>query len=82
MTTDENRIVARWETKGKDWLELYHRRTGYWYRGNGCGGGLEATNDEDAIRDMEAPRGSEHGWGQAAVLKGDRPSLKRVFTAP
>lgn len=78
-----DRIIARWETKGKDWLELLHHPAyGYSYRGNGCGGGLHAciTSDADAIAAMEAPRGSVTGWGQADVLKSDRPSLRRVFS--
>jgi hypothetical protein len=78
----DKRIVARWETKGKDWLELYQYRSGnlsvWFYSGNGCGGGLNAADDKDAIERMEAPRGDPRGWGQASVLKADRPSLRRV----
>ena len=81
--TTERRIVAKWKTKGNDWLELYHwPKSGYGYRGNGCGGGIIAETDEEAIVRMEAPRGSEHGWGPAAVLKSDRPSLKRIHPKP
>lgn len=72
------RIVARWETKGKDWLELVHRDSGYWYRGNSCGGGIDAADDAEAIGRMEAPWGDRRGVGQVTVLKSDRPSLKRV----
>jgi hypothetical protein len=79
----EDRLVARWETRGKDWLELIHAPgtcCDYWYRGNGCCGGIPATGDEEAIARMEAERGSKLGWGPAAVLKCDRPSLHRVST--
>ncbi len=77
------RIVARWETKGKDFLELskddYPRS--YGYLGNGCGGGFMADSDEEAIERMEAERNNSKGysWGQVSVLKADRPSVKRVF---
>lgn len=67
-------LIARWETRGNDYLNLYRgtRPNDYFYRGNGCGGGVVADSDEAAIAKMEA-RG-----GQAAVLKLDRPSLRRV----
>jgi len=84
-----NNVIARWETRGKDWLELYrhegltmHGEPGnlpaYGYRGNWCGGGFGATDDADAISRMEAPWGDPRGTGQVAVLKSDRPSLRRV----
>lgn len=65
------RIVARWETKGTDFLELYQEQGCYFYEGKGCGGTIGVlANDEAAINQME----------QTAVrtLKSDRPSLKRV----
>lgn len=92
--TPEKTIVARWETRGKDFLELYrtnlttedidadgnHRGflQDYSYRGNGCGGGFFAKDDKDAISRMEAPWGDPQGVGQVTVLKSDRPSLRRV----
>lgn len=84
----DNRIIARWETRGKDWLEL--RSNGpsmhpdnkgmcdYSYRGNGCGGGFACKDDADAISRMEAPWGDPRGTGQVTVLKTDRSSLRRV----
>ncbi|NOS67803.1 MAG: hypothetical protein HOO67_05580 [Candidatus Peribacteraceae bacterium] len=68
-------LIARWETRGNDFLDLYRGGTlpdDYFYRGNGCGGGFAAVSNEAAIARMEA-RG-----GQAFVLKLDRPSLRRV----
>jgi len=87
-----NNVIARWETRGKDWLELYRhegmtmlrsgsdteRLPAYGYRGNGCGGGFGATDDADAISRMEAPWGDPRGTGQVTVLKTDRSSLRRV----
>ena len=73
--TSDRPLVARWETRGNDWLELSGdaRIAGaYWYRGNGCGGGFDAANDEAAIAHMQAPN------GQVSVLRRDRPSLHRV----
>ena len=78
----EDRLVARWETKGKDWLELLVTPSGYYhYRGNGCGGGPDrtVTNDAAAVAYMTAPWGAVGGTGQVTVLQSDRPSLKRVF---
>ena len=77
---DEARKVALWRTKGNDFLLLYIFDTprAYSYKGNGCGGGFFADNDEDAIRKMELPWGSPEGTGQVTVLKSDRPSVKRV----
>lgn len=74
-TIDRNEIdpvIARWETRGNDWLELYHSRTcgDYYYRGNQCGGGVQADTAEVAIEKMEA--------GQVRVLRADRPSVRRV----
>lgn len=75
MTTET--LIARWQTTGKDFLNLYRGATpgDYFYRGRQCGGGLSAavTSDEQAIQWMEFDRN-----GAARVLKLDRPSLKRV----
>ncbi len=73
-------VVARWETRGNDWLELTRgeKPNCYWYSGNGCGGGFDAKDDADAIRRMELPWGSPEGTGQVTVLKSDRPSVRRV----
>jgi hypothetical protein len=75
-----NNVIARWETRGKDWLELFRLDAPYryQYKGNGCGGVFFAKNDEDAIGQMEAPWGDPRGTGQVTVLKSDRPSLRRV----
>lgn len=79
--------VAMWKTKGHDFLILYRYvsekfGTTYAYRGSGCGGGVEAKDDEAAIREMERPWGGDNkpGAGQAFVLKLDRPSLKRTYS--
>lgn len=68
----ENRIVARWETRGHDFLELYeYPFGGYGYSGKGCGGSLGALpDDQTAITHMER--------NAVRVLKSDRPSLRRV----
>lgn len=75
--------IARWETRGNDYLELFRSVLGngtvcYHYRGNGCGGGfnLNQMTDEQAIERMSAPWGPN--VGPVTVLKADRPSLKRV----
>ena len=65
------REVAHWQTKGKDYLTLYHTEYGYSYRGHGCGGTFPCGSDADAIAYMEA-----HA---VAVLKSDRTSLKRLY---
>jgi len=83
-------LIARWQTKGKDWVELwkytdYTPREGqgydgvYYYKGKGMGGGLPNTvrTDAEAVAYMERPWG-RGGAGQAFILKLDRPSLKRV----
>ncbi len=83
-------LVARWQTKGNDWIELwklteYSPRSGvgydgvYHYKGKGMGGGIPNTvkTDTEAIAYMERPWG-RGGAGPATVLKTDRPSLKRV----
>jgi len=77
--------IARWETRGKDWLDLYSTQserfgTVYSYKGNGCGGGLPLTvkTDEDAIKWMDNPWGHPDGTGQCTVLRSDRSSLHRV----
>lgn len=79
MSNAEPTLIARWETKGKDWLNLYRgtQPGDYFYRGNGCGGGLgvHVTDDWAAVMAMEAKGGAAH------VLKLDRPSLRRV-TSP
>lgn len=73
-------VIARWQTKGNDYLELKRGETedSYWYKGNGCFGGFYAKTDSEAIERMEAPWGDPRGAGQCTVLKSDRPSLKRV----
>ena len=78
-------IVARWETKGKDWLQLEKtsRPTGgfwYSYKGSGCGGtfGNNVTTDDQVIAHMERPWNSGTGPGPVTVLRADRSSLKRV----
>lgn len=87
---DTERIVARWETRGKDFLQLSAgtlRTTDeagnvlvdYSYSGNACGGGFWAQSDEEAIARMESPWGAPCGVGQVTVLKSDRASLKRIF---
>lgn len=89
--TQYPKSIARWETKGKDWLELYATESTmphphkpevtvrhYSYKGNGCGGGYYAETDKEAISKMEAPWGDPEGTGQATVLRTDRPSLKQV----
>lgn len=83
-----NRIVARWETRGADWLELTSENTTmegpegalfeYSYKGNACGGCFWAASDTAAIARMEAPWGDPRGAGAATVLKSDRPSLRRT----
>lgn len=80
MSTQE-KPVARWETRGKDWLELTkgEKPNTYWYRGNGCMGGFDAPSDVAAIQRMESPWGHPQGTGQVTVLKTDRPSLRRVL---
>jgi hypothetical protein len=66
--------VCRWKTTGKDWLDLVQYEDGtYAYHGNYCGGVLPAMPDlESAVEYME-----NHA---VAVLRSDRPSLKRVFS--
>lgn len=78
--------IAHWQTKGKDYLDLFNngpalagKGNDYFYSGNGCGGGFTALSDEEAISRMEAPWGDPRGTGQVTVLKSDRPSLKRVL---
>ncbi len=81
----EEKSIARWETRGKDFLELFQSgyekdgKLDFFYRGNGCGGGFFADSPEQAIEMMEAPRGNgKYPWGQVDVLKCDRPSVRRV----
>ena len=82
---ENDKIIARWETKGNDFLELRRvdlEKVGisYFYRGNGCGGGLPGTikTDAGAIAWMDNPWGHKDGTGACTVLRSDRPSLKRV----
>jgi hypothetical protein len=82
MNGNENTIIARWETKGKDFLELSRVKSDlllnwYSYRGNGCGGSFQSPSDECAIAQMEYPWGHPAGTGQVTVLRADRPSLRR-----
>jgi len=74
------KAIARWETRGNDYLELFRLETpgGYQYKGKGCGGVFLAESDADAIKQMEAPWGDSKGTGAVTVLKTDRPSLRRV----
>lgn len=68
---DGQREVARWQTTGKDFLSLLVNGMGYSYQGRDCGGNLPVLpSDEAAIAWMEA--------NPVALLKSDRPSLKRV----
>jgi hypothetical protein len=65
-------IVAKWETTGKDFLDLYKDDSGYGYMGhNQCGNLGTMKTDDDAIRAMEV--------GPVAVLKSDRRSLRRTL---
>ena len=71
--------IARWETRGEDFLELYRDEwgpySGYGYTGNGCFGWLgEYADDDWAIRWMES-----HA---VAVLKSDLSSPKLVWRKP
>ena len=83
--TSEEKSIARWETRGKDFLELFQSgyekdgKLDFSYRGNGCCGGFWADSAEQAIEMMEAPRNNgKYPWGQVDVLKCDRPSVRRV----
>jgi hypothetical protein len=80
----EGEVLARWETRGKDWLELYRGAAAgnFWYRGGPtyCGGGFSADSDNEAVERMEYPWGHYKGTGQATVLRSDRPSLRMVFS--
>lgn len=68
----EDKIIATWKTKGKDWLILYRGKYDYYYKGNQCGGGVgNHASDELAIAAIEN--------SQVKVLKADRPSVKRVY---
>lgn len=75
------RIVARWETRGKDFLCLQEENGSYFYNGYGCGGtlGNAVKDDATAIATMQAPWGDPHGVGAVTALKEDRKSLKRVI---
>ena len=76
------RVVARWETKGKDFLCLQQDDDGtYFYTGNGCGGTLDdkVTDDATAIAAMEFPWGHTKGVGAVTALREDRKSLNRVI---
>ena len=65
-------LIAKWATRGKDYLELYKGNTlrDYYYKGNGCGGGFYADTNEAAILRIEND--------QVKWLKMYRPSLKRT----
>lgn len=80
MSENTDRLVARWETSGNDWIELRQSSFDYYYRGNRCGGFAadKTATDAEAIAAMERPWGSLGGAGQVTVLKTDRPSLRRV----
>jgi len=70
--------IARWETRGKDYLSLRRDGDNYFYEGNDCGGTLPpCENDKAAIAWMERPWGAG-GAGPATVLWFDRTSLKRT----
>ena len=77
------RVMARWESRGKDWLELVMTvsagNVSFSYRGNGCGGGVDADSYEDAVVRMEAPWGDPKGVGQCTVLRTDRSTLRRIW---
>ncbi len=69
-------ILAKWQTKGKDYLMLYQsdvdKKFGmYSYTGNQCGGGFNAIDLESAIAHMEK--------NQVSSLRRDRPSVKRIY---
>ncbi len=65
-------LIAKWKTKGNDYLELYDNNTYYSYKGNDCGGILPTgiISSSAAITWMED--------NPVKFLKMDRPSLKRV----
>lgn len=68
---DGRTSVARWETTGKDYLELFHDASGYTYVGRNMAGCLPSLSDDTtAIQHMES--------NAVAVLKSDRSSLRRV----
>lgn len=72
------RVIARWETKGKDFLELYSDGNGYLYDGKGEFGVLGAfIDDQAAIERMTNDWGPN--VGPVTVLRADRPSLRRVI---
>lgn len=52
---DDEKFLARWETRGKRcWYELFqHPKYGYSYGGDNCGGSVIADNKEQAIEYME-----------------------------
>lgn len=80
MTQTPERLVARWATSGKDWLELYETNGSYHYRGRRCGGTLRPlASDAEAIAAMEAPWGTQ--TGPCTALRSDRPSLRRAAIA-
>lgn len=66
-----DKIVARWKTRGKDFLELHQSQLGFSYAGNGCGGWLSSVTRDQAIQEMEN--------GAVISLRADRPSLRREF---
>lgn len=64
------RIVMQWHA-GKRLLTLTEESGRYSYDGNGCGGTLRASTDEEAIAQMESDTGA------AGAMKLDFPRTKR-----
>ena len=69
-------LIAKWETKGKDFLELYRQETdgeisGYTVSGRNQGGVISAKTDQQAMIDL-----TEY---YVLPLKADRPSLKLTY---
>jgi preprotein translocase subunit YajC len=79
-TADDPTVVARWETRGNDWIELYKDQDGYWFDSTGVhmGGRHQFPSDEAAIAWMESDEIGETGYSPLATLKMDRPSVRRV----
>jgi len=70
---NEKKIIARWETKkGGNFIELFHDRFGYGYRGTYCGGCLgEIRDDQIAIEAIANTT--------IKCFKIDFPSVKRTW---
>ena len=80
LIRNSRRIVARWETRGHDFIELSESGGVYSYRGTRCGGVLAALPDDAAaIAAMDRPWGDRNGTGACTVLRSDRPTLRRVL---